>query len=127
MKLLSYSTSDLVKCMVVRKRLYIASFFPSFTKTINPRNKSDKSHRTKGGLSSGCTKLEPASSKINEILKINLCPSKILNACYIKLNQKLQKTRLPAMSKPRSLMQGLTFVIKDLIYAKSEASILICH
>ena len=51
--------------------------FSSFEKSIDPLNKNDLCHRTWRRFSSVCNKLEPASSKINERLEINVQHKKI--------------------------------------------------
>ena len=44
----------------------------AFTKTTDTFNKNKRCHMTLEGLSSVCAKLDPASSKHNKILKINV-------------------------------------------------------
>ena len=46
--------------------------FSAFTKTTDKCNKNKQCHTTLKGLRSVCAKLEPASSKNNEILEINV-------------------------------------------------------
>ena len=56
--------------MVTRKRFYSEGC--QFLALAGIPYKYDQFHTTLGGLSSVCTKLEPTSSKNNEILEINV-------------------------------------------------------
>ena len=69
----AFTLSTLVKYVTVLwKRLFWTLNFSAFTKTTDSFNKNKWCHMTLEGLSSVCAKLEPASSKNNEILEINV-------------------------------------------------------
>ena len=56
--------------------------FSAFTKTTDTFNKNKQLHMTLEGLSNVCAKLEPASSKNNEIFEINVLPKFTLHALW---------------------------------------------
>ena len=65
--------------------------FSTFTKTTDTFNKIKRCQTTLEGLSSVCTILEPASSKNNEILEINVLQKFTPHALY---SNKLPKKSL---------------------------------
>ena len=56
----------------MKTTLFRALHFSVFTKTTDTFNKNRRCHMALEGLSSVCAKLQPASSKNNEILEINV-------------------------------------------------------
>ena len=58
----------------------LTQHFLAFTKTKDTFDKNKQCHKTLEGLSSVCGKLEPASSKSNEILEINVLQKFIVRA-----------------------------------------------
>ena len=77
--------------MVTRKRLYSENCH--FLALAGILYKYDQFHTTLGGLSSVCAKVEPTSSKNNEILEINALqkgPVKLIKRVKIAHNSFLQ-------------------------------------
>ena len=66
--------------MVTRKRLYSESCH--FLALAGITYKYNQCHTTSGGLSSACAKLEPASSKHNELLEINVLQKFVPHALW---------------------------------------------
>ena len=56
--------------------------FSTFTKTTDTFNKNKRCHMSLHGLSIVCVKLEPTSSKYNEILEINVLQKFTSHALY---------------------------------------------
>ena len=69
--------------MVIRKRLYSESCH--FLALTSIPYKYNQCHTFLGGLSSVCAKLEPASSKNEEILKINVLQKFTSHALYLNV------------------------------------------
>ena len=79
----AFTLSNLVKCYgFMKTTLFWTLHFSAFTKTTDTINKNKRCHMTFEVLSSICAKLEPVSSKNNEMLEINILQKFTPRALY---------------------------------------------
>ena len=80
----AFTLSTFVKyVMVLRKRFYSEHNIFSESQRQQTHHKNRQFHMTLEGLSSVCAKLEPASSKNNELLEINVLLKYTPHALYL--------------------------------------------